>query len=123
MKSSQQQSRLPPHGGQELLWTYNPQFQSRNVLGANLGFTYMFPVSKYNEATALGPTYISYYNYMHGHQPYSWNDQWIARQTPINPSHLALKKVVPKGSSQNIQAAQLQMSQMLAKRAQSQNWS
>lgn len=114
--SARRYSKLPSHGGQPLDWKNKPNLQLANHGGANIGFDYMFPVSKYVEAYALGPTYVSYLSYQIGNQPYAYYD-YTGLQTPRVPNWLALQKVSPKSSAAGIQQAQVQLGRMLANRS------
>ena len=108
-------TKLPAHPGVPLDWKTKPALQMANHGGANISFSYIAPVSKYVEAYALGPNWLSGKAYMVGNQPYNFH-QYNGAYTPTNPNWLALQKVSPKSSAPGIQAAQIQMARLLAAR-------
>lgn len=108
-------TKMPSHPQRTVDWQPNPSLYVANHGGANFSFSYIAPVSKYVEAYALGPNWVSYKSYNSGNQPYNFRD-YSGRQTPIMPNWLALQKVSPKSSAPAIQAAQLQMARLLAAR-------
>lgn len=108
-------TKMPSHPQRVVDWKTNASLYLANHGGANMSFSYIAPVSKYVEAYALGPNWVSYKSYNIGNQPYNFH-QYSGSYTPTNPNWLALQKVSPKSSAPGIQAAQIQMARLLAAR-------
>lgn len=113
---SQGATKLPPHGGHYLDWVRKSGL--RVGLGIGDEFNYVAPVVKYSPAAFQpGPVYISGLAAAVGHQPFNYQQPWVAYSTPKQTDYSFFPSYKGSQSAASYAISQRSMSQLLAMRS------
>jgi hypothetical protein len=113
---SQGATKLPSHGGQPLNFTRNTGLQLGS--GLNDGFNYVAPVVKYAPAQFQpGPVYRSGEAARVGHQPYNFDQKWVAYSTPRQTDYKYIPSYKGTQSTASYSLAQNTMSRLISMRS------